>query len=130
VLADDTERCADAFSKLASKVKVSSIGVSLDGYAARVDQSVDNPMGVRSMALMLAHHARAPIPMLGGTTFHCVTEGINLALAAIQAAAGGRDVRIGGWVATIRSYLKAGLVDEVHLAIAATALGKGARKRR
>jgi dihydrofolate reductase len=65
--------------------------------------------------------------MLDGTTFHFVTEGINLALAATQAAAGGRDVRIGGGVATIRSYLKARFVAEVHLAIAATALGKGAR---
>src|SRR3982751_2632468 len=57
---------------------------------------------------VLTHHARAPLEMEGGTPFHCVTEGIEAALERACAAAGGRDVRIGGGVSTIRQYLRAG----------------------
>ena len=74
---------------------------------------------------VLTHHARAPIEMAGGTTFHFVTEGIEAALKKATAAAGGRDVRLGGGVATLRAYLQARLVDEMHLAIAPVALGSG-----
>ena len=63
--------------------------------------------------------------MEGGTTFHFVTSGIETALKAAKAAAGDKDVRIGGGVATIRQYLQAGLVDEMHLAIAPVLLGDG-----
>ena len=74
---------------------------------------------------VLTHHARAPIEMKGGTTFHFVTDGIESALAQAKAAAGARDVRLGGGVATIRQYLKAGLVDEMHLAVRPVLLGAG-----
>jgi dihydrofolate reductase len=74
---------------------------------------------------VLTHHARAPIPMLGGTTFHFVTGGIHAALEQAKAAAGGRDVRIGGGVSTVRQYLLAGLIDEMILATRAVVLGKG-----
>ena len=74
---------------------------------------------------VLTHHARAPITMAGGTVFHFVTEGIHAALALAQAAAGDKDVRIGGGVDTVRQYLRAGLVDEVHLALSPVVLGAG-----
>jgi len=74
---------------------------------------------------VLTHHPRSAIEMQGGTTFHFVTEGIEAALRRAQAAAGGRDVRVGGGPGTIRQYLSAGLVDEVHLAIAPVVLGAG-----
>ena len=74
---------------------------------------------------VLTHHARAPIAMAGGTTVHFVTDGIHAALKRAMAAAGGRDVRIGGGVATIRQYLQAGLIDEMHLAVSPAILGKG-----
>ena len=74
---------------------------------------------------VLTHHPRAPITMAGGTVFHFVTEGIHAALALAKAAAGDKDVRIGGGVATVRQYLRAGLVDEVHLALSPVVLGSG-----
>ncbi|HEU4582724.1 MAG TPA: dihydrofolate reductase family protein [Polyangiaceae bacterium] len=74
---------------------------------------------------VLTHHARAPLAMKGGTTFHFVTDGIHAALERARASAGGRDVRIGGGVATIRQYLQAGLIDELHLATAPVLLGRG-----
>ncbi len=76
---------------------------------------------------VLTHHARAPILMKGGTTFHFVTEGIHAALERARAAAAGRDVRLGGGVATIRQFLRAGLVDEMHLAVRPVAIGAGER---
>ena len=181
-----------------SLVKVSCIGVSLDGFAAGPRQSLENPLGVGGPALMawafptrtmqqkvfgrnggeagidddfaargfantgawilgrnmfgpvrgpwpddawrgwwgdnppyhvptfvLTHHPRASIEMAGGTTFHFVTDGIHAALERARAAAGERDVRIGGGVATIRQYLQAGLVDEIHLALGPALLGSG-----
>ena len=74
---------------------------------------------------VLTHHARAPIEMLGGTTFHFVTDGIEAALDRAKQAADGKDVRLGGGVATIRQYLRAGLVDEMHLAMSPVLLGAG-----
>jgi dihydrofolate reductase len=74
---------------------------------------------------VLTHHPRAAIRMAGGTTFHFVTEGIEAALERAMTAARGRDVRLGGGVATIQQYLRAGLVDEMHLAIAPVLLGSG-----
>ena len=181
-----------------SKVKVSCIGVSLDGFSAGPDQSLANPHGVGGPAIkqrvfptryfqqmhgngsggstgpdndfavrgfddvgawvlgrnmfgpvrgpwtddewkgwwgddppyhvptfVLTHHARAPIVMEGGTTFHFVTEGIHAALERAKAAAGDKHVRIGGGAATIRQYLRAGLVDELHLALTPALLGTG-----
>lgn len=74
---------------------------------------------------VLTHHARPSITMQGGTTFHFVTEGIHMALQQATAAANGQDVRLGGGVNTIRQYLQAGLVDEMHIAITPIMLGSG-----
>jgi dihydrofolate reductase len=74
---------------------------------------------------VLTHHARAPLPMQGGTEFRFVTGGIHSALEQATAAAGGRDVRLGGGVSTIRQFLAAGLIDELHLAIRPVLLGTG-----
>ena len=74
---------------------------------------------------ILSHHPRSSIKMDGGTTFHFVTDGIHGALKRATEAAHGKDVRLGGGVATIRQYLSAGLIDEVHLAIAPVLLGSG-----
>jgi dihydrofolate reductase len=180
-----------------SKLRVQCFGMSLDGFSAGPDQSLENPLGVRGPELMewffatnvwktmhglgegergvdnrmaergfenlgawilgrnmfgpirgewpddawkgwwgdeppyhvpvfvLTHHARAPLAMKGGTTFHFVTDGIESALAQAKAAAGARDVRLGGGVATIREYLEARLVDEMHLAVRPLLLGGG-----
>jgi dihydrofolate reductase len=180
-----------------TKLRVHSFSISVDGYGAGPNQSVDNPLGAGAMALhqwafatrtfqkmfgneggatgvdddfaargfsnigawilgrnmfgpirgewpddswkgwwgdnppyhvpvfVLSHHARASIPMAGGTTFHFVTDGIEAALARAREAANGQDIRLGGGVATIRQYLRARLIDELHLAIAPTLLGSG-----
>jgi dihydrofolate reductase len=76
---------------------------------------------------VLTRHARSPIQMQGGTTFNFVTDGIETALRRAFDAAEGRDVRLGGGVATIQQYLRAGLVDEMHLAISPIFLGRGER---
>jgi len=180
-----------------SKVVVQSIGVSLDGFAAGPDQSLENPLGTtgpelmewffptltfRSMhggeggetgvdnsfaeksmsdkgawilgrnmfgpvrgpwpddswkgwwgddppyhvpAFVLTHYEREPLVMEGGTTFYFITDGIHSALEKAKAAAGDRDVRIGGGAATIRQFLQAGLIDEMHLVVRPILLGKG-----
>jgi dihydrofolate reductase len=74
---------------------------------------------------VLTNHAREPVTMNGGTTFHFVTDGIHRALERASAAANGQDIRLGGGIATIREYLRAGLVDEIHLAISPILLGSG-----
>jgi dihydrofolate reductase len=74
---------------------------------------------------VLTHHQRAPLRMAGGTEFRFVTGGIEAALQQAMDAAGGKDVRLGGGVATIRQYLRAALVDELHLALAPVLLGAG-----
>jgi dihydrofolate reductase len=74
---------------------------------------------------VLTHHPRRPLEMKGGTVFHFVTDGIESALSQAKAAAKGRDVRIGGGVATVRQYLEARLVDEMHLAMSPVLLGAG-----
>ena len=180
-----------------SKLRVNSFSISIDGYGAGPDQTLDNPLGVggedlhewvvgtktfqgmyggsaarggvddefaargfenlgawimgRNMfgaergrwtddtwkgwwgdnppyhvpVFVLTHHARAPIAMEGGTTFHFVTDGILKALERAKEAAQGKDIRLGGGVATIRQYLTAGLIDEIHLAISPVLLGRG-----
>lgn len=84
----------------------------------------DNPV-YHCDVFVLTHHARAPLTMLGGTTFHFVTDGIEAALQRAKAAAKDKDVRVGGGVATIRAFLQAGLVDELHLAQSPVLLGSG-----
>jgi dihydrofolate reductase len=74
---------------------------------------------------VLTHHAREPLEMKGGTTFHFVTDGIESALEQAKAAAGDKDIRIGGGAATVRQYLEARLIDELHLALRPIFLGKG-----
>ncbi len=180
-----------------SKLLVRSFAVSLDGFGAGPDQSLENPLGERGPELMewffhsqfwnamhgkdggetgtdnsiaergfdnlgawilgrnmfgpvrgpwpdeswrgwwgdeppyhtpvfvLTHHARKPLVMEGGTTFHFVTDGIASALAQAREAANGRDVRLGGGVATVREYLRARLIDELHLAVRPVLLGSG-----
>ncbi len=180
-----------------AKVKVCAFGISLDGFSAGPNQSLENPLGVggagvfewffptrtfqqmhggeggttgaddnfaarsfenmgawilgRNMfgpirgpwpddswkgwwgdtppyhvpTFVLTHHPRASLEMAGGTTFHFVTDGIHAALDRAFAAANGKDVRIGGGAATIRQYLRAGLIDELHLAASPVLLGSG-----
>src|SRR5262245_55374540 len=74
---------------------------------------------------VLTHHARAPLVMEGGTTFHFVTDGIDSALERAKDAAKGKDIRVGGGVSTIRQYLHARLIDELHLAMSPVLLGRG-----
>jgi dihydrofolate reductase len=179
------------------KLRVHCFAISVDGYGAGPDQSLDDPLGVGGMALhewivgtrtfkkmfdeesgatdvdddfaargfeglgawimgrnmfgpvrgpwpdetwkgwwgdnppyhvpvfVLTHHPRPSIAMAGGTIFHFVTDGIEAALGRAMDAANGGDVRLGGGAATIRQYLEAGLVDEMHLAIAPVLLGSG-----
>lgn len=179
------------------KVKVAGFAVSMDGFSAGPDQSLENPLGVRGPELMqwffptrtframlgqsdgedgederfarasgagfgahilgrnmfgpvrgpwpddqwkgwwgeeppyhaptfiLTHHPRAPIEMAGGTTFHFVTDGVVSALEQAKAAARDLDVKIGGGVSTVRQYLQAGLIDEMHLAFSPVFLGRG-----
>jgi dihydrofolate reductase len=180
------------------KVRVQSFGVSLDGYGAGPNQSLENPLGERFPEVMgwffptrffqamhgdgkggetgidnqvaeqgfenlgawilgrnmfgpvrgpwpdeswkgwwgdeppyhvpvfvLTHHARKPLEMKGGTTFHFVTDGIHSALEQAKKAAGGKDVRIGGGTSTVRQYLQARLVDELHLALRPVLMGAG-----
>jgi len=180
------------------RVRVHSFSISLDGYGAGPEQSLENPLGVGGMGLhpwmmatrtarqrifaqeggstgtddafvargfenlgawilgrnmfgpvrgawpdeswrgwwgenpvyhvpvfVLTHHARRPLVMQGGTTFYFVTDGIESALRQAREAAGSKDVRIGGGVQTIRQYLKARLIDELHLAISPVLLGSG-----
>src|SRR5512141_3108520 len=76
---------------------------------------------------VLTHHPRESIEMNGGTTFHFVTGGIHEALDRARDAADAMDVRIGGGANTIRQYLRAGLIDELHVAISTVLLGGGER---
>jgi dihydrofolate reductase len=74
---------------------------------------------------VLTHYPRKPVKMKGGTIFHFVTDGIHAALEKARAAADGKDIRLGGGVQTVREYLMAGLVDEMHFAVSPVLLGRG-----
>ncbi|HEX6506455.1 MAG TPA: dihydrofolate reductase family protein [Chloroflexota bacterium] len=76
---------------------------------------------------VLTHYSRSPITMQGGTTFHFVDRGIETALREALDAANGKDVRIGGGVSTVQQYLRAGLIDDMHLAVVPALLGSGER---
>jgi dihydrofolate reductase len=84
----------------------------------------DNPP-YHAPTFVLTHHAREPIEMEGGTTFHFVTDGIHAALERARDAAGAGDVKIGGGALTVRQYLQAGLIDELHFAFSPVLLGRG-----
>ncbi len=86
----------------------------------------DNPV-YQVPVFVLTHHARPPLVMEGGTTFHFVTEGPVAALERARAAAGGKDVRVGGGVNVIQQYLRLCLIDEMHIAISPVLLGAGER---
>ena len=94
------------------------------------DNSWKGPWGdtppFRAPVFVLTHYPRESIPMQGGTTFHFVTNGIHRALERAAAAANGKDVSVGG-IATVQQYLRAGLIDEMHLAISPVLLGSGER---
>jgi dihydrofolate reductase len=84
----------------------------------------DNPP-YHAPTFILTHYPRDPIVMEGGTTFHFITTGIEAALGKAKTAAGGRDIKIGGGVSTVKQYLAAGLIDELHFAVAPVVLGRG-----
>jgi dihydrofolate reductase len=84
----------------------------------------DNPP-YHTPVFVVTHHARAPLAMAGGTTFHFVTDGLESALKQAKEAAKGKDVRIGGGVSVIRHYIVAGQIDEMHLALSPVLLGEG-----
>ncbi len=84
----------------------------------------DNPP-YHAPTFVLTHYPRDPVEMEGGTVFHFVTEGIEVALGRAKSASGDKNVKIGGGVSTVRQYLQAGLVDEMHLAISPVVLGQG-----
>lgn len=86
----------------------------------------DNPV-YHVPVFVLTHHPRPPLVMEGGTTFHFVTEGAEVALARAREAAGSRDVRVGGGVNVIQQYLRLRLIDELHIAISPVLLGAGER---
>lgn len=86
----------------------------------------DNPV-YHVPVFVLTHHPRTPLVMEGGTTFHFITEGPEVALQRARAAAGGRDVRVGGGVNVIQQYLRLRLIDELHIAISPVLLGAGER---
>ncbi len=86
----------------------------------------DNPP-YHHPVFVLTHHPRAPITMDGGTTFHFVDDGVEAALDRAFDAAGGKDVRLGGGASTVQQYLRAGLVDDMHLVIVPILLGAGER---
>jgi dihydrofolate reductase len=86
----------------------------------------DNPP-YHHPVFVLTHHHHPPIKMEGGTTFNFVTEGIEAALEQARIAASGKDIRLGGGAATVQQYLRAGLIDEMHVAISPILLGGGER---
>jgi dihydrofolate reductase len=85
----------------------------------------DPPFG--TPVFVLTHHAREPLPMRGGTTFHFVTDGIEAALERAMAAAGGKDVALGGGADVARQYLAAGLIDDMEIHVVPVLLGAGER---
>ena len=120
-----------------SKLRVMCFGISFDGYGAGPDQSLENPLGVRGPELgSWLYPTRMWKTMYGQGPDETgvdngfaekgfVTDGIHSALDQAKAAAGARDVRLGGGVATIRQYLQAGLIDDLHFAMQPVLLGRG-----
>ena len=117
------------------KLRVTSFAVSIDGFGAWIlgrnmfgpvrgpwpDESWRGWWGeeppYHTSVFVLTHHSRPPLRMTGGTEFRFVTDGIHSALKQARDAAGNRDIRLGGGVSAIRQFLRAGLIDELHLAI-------------
>ena len=95
--------------------------------ATRVERLVGRRSAVPHPVFVLTHHAREPLEMEGGTTFHFVTDGIEAALERATDAAAGRDVLLGGGASTASQYLRAGLVDEMAVHVTPVLLGRGER---
>ncbi|MFZ7086487.1 dihydrofolate reductase family protein [Curtobacterium sp. RRHDQ10] len=111
-----------------SRVRVHNFAISLDGYGAGADQSLEHPFGHADGRLMGWFAATAtfrPLVMAGGTTFHFVDASPAEALRQARAAAPGLDVRIGGGVETVREFLAADLVDHLHVVVVPIVLGCG-----
>jgi dihydrofolate reductase len=115
-----------------ARVRVGGFSISLDGFGAGPEQSLRDPLGRRGQDLhQWLFGTRFFRTMTGqeggseGTTFIFVTGGIEAALEQARAAAGDLDVKIGGGVATVRQYLRAGLIDELHVAVSPVVLGQG-----
>src|SRR5215468_1291749 len=128
-----------------TKVRVAGFSISLDGFGAGPEQSLENPLGKRGRELHQwffgtrtframtgegggsdgVDEAYAHRSMDGFGAFIFVTKGIEAALDQAKQAANGRDVKIGGGVETVRQYLRAGLIDELHLALSPVVLGQG-----
>src|SRR5213592_4533135 len=127
-----------------SKLRVHNFAISLDGYGAGPRQGREHPLGVGGPwaddqwrgwwgenppyhvpVFVLTNHAREPITMKGGTVYHFVTGGIEEALRRAREAAGELDIQVGGGASTVRQYLQARLIDEMHVAIAPILLGSG-----
>jgi dihydrofolate reductase len=129
----DTGLDDDYFARGTSAIGATIMGRNMFGpiRGRWVDESWsgwwgDNPP-YHHPVFVLTHHPRSPITMQGGTTFHFVANGIQVALDRALDAAGGDDVLIGGGATTIQQYLRAGLIDELHLAITPVLLGGGVR---
>jgi riboflavin biosynthesis pyrimidine reductase len=110
-----------------SKLRVSSFAVSIDGFGAGPDQDLQNPLGVGGVALMdwffPTRTWRHMQGLEGGETG--IDDQVAAQALAGLGAAGDRDIRLGGGVSTIRQYLRAGLIDELHLAVRPVLMGKG-----
>jgi dihydrofolate reductase len=113
-----------------TKVRVAGFSVSIDGFGAGIEQGLTQPLGKDGMELMQwvfptrtfrAMHG----DLEGGTVFHFVTEGIEVAMQRARQAAGELDIKIGGGVDTVRQYLRAGHVDEILYAVSPVVLGRG-----
>jgi dihydrofolate reductase len=92
-----------------------------------MERLVGRQSAIHTPVFVVTSHDRAALPMEGGTTFHFVNDGIESALQQAFAAAQGKDVRLGGGATLVRQYLRAGLVDELHLVITNKLLGSGER---
>ena len=121
------------------------ISISLDGFVAGPDQSIDNPLGGGGLRLhqgrgwwgedppfhtpvfVLTHYPHEPLTMDGGTTFEFATDGVVSALERARAAAGDRDVSVAGGAQTVQQFLAAGLLDGLYLHIVPVLLGAGER---
>jgi len=110
----------------ASRVEIENpyIPGAFDSGGGSTGVDDDNPP-YHTDVFILTHHARGPIQMEGGTAFHFVTEGLQVALEKARSAAKGKDVRLGGGVSAIRQLLQVRLIDDMHIAISPVMLGKG-----
>ena len=107
-----------------SRITVRAFSVSVDGFGAGPGQNRENPP-YHVPVFVLTRHARRATEMEGGTTFYYVTEGMEAAASRAREAAQGKDVRVGGGVATIRQFLQAKMIEEMHLAVSPVVMGSG-----